>query len=102
MSEDTWRTIAEGEAAAVYAYGVLIPRLQSAQRPKARDALIFHSRQRDAAIAKFREAHGAYAGALALAEGKDKASTAAMKRIESRLAGLGATVQKEEDEDAQP
>ena len=52
MSEDTWRTIAEGEAAAVYAYGVLIPRLQSAQRPTARDALIFHSRHRDAAIAE--------------------------------------------------
>ncbi|MCH9718589.1 MAG: ferritin-like domain-containing protein [Actinomycetia bacterium] len=52
MSEGTWRTIAEGEAAAVYAYGILIPRLPSGERPTARDALIFHSRQRDAAIAE--------------------------------------------------
>jgi hypothetical protein len=73
-------------------------RLGCAMEGCAEDELCAGAEQRDAAIAKFREAHGAYAGALALSEGRDKASTAAMKRIESRLAGLGATVQKEEDD----
>jgi hypothetical protein len=45
-------------------------------------------------VAKFREAHAAFAAALALAEGKDKASRASMVRIEEQLRELGVTVQE--------
>ena len=96
MSEDTWRTIAEGEAAAVYAYGVLIPRLQSAQRPTARDALIFHSRQRDAAIAELAamgvaiELPVVFEIPFAIKTASDAARLAA--NVENRLVNIYCTV----------
>lgn len=49
MSRELWEPIALGEEAAVYAYGVLIPRLPESERPRGRDALVVHSRARDRA-----------------------------------------------------
>ena len=53
--------------------------------------------QKHTAVSKFREAHAAFAAALALAEGKDKTSRASMSRVEKRLRELGATVQADEN-----
>lgn len=49
------------------------------------------------AVAKFREAHAAFAAALALAEGADKASRASMGRVETQLRELGATAQEHQN-----
>lgn len=49
MSQELWEPVALGEEAAVYAYGVLIPRLPESERPRGRDALLVHSRARDRA-----------------------------------------------------
>jgi hypothetical protein len=52
VSIDLWQSVAVGEEAAVYAYGVLTPRLDEGERPRAIEAHTVHSRARDAAVAE--------------------------------------------------
>ena len=65
-------------------------RLGAAMEGCAEDELCGGPSRREAAAAKFRDAHGAFSGALKLSEGKDKAATKAMRRVEERLSAIGA------------
>ena len=73
-------------------------RLGVAMEGCAEDELCGGPERRSAAVAKFREAHGAYAGALSLAEGEDNVSIKAMGVVERRLRGLGAALEGAEAE----
>jgi hypothetical protein len=58
MSVDLWETVLVGEEAAVYAYGVLAPRLEGTDAIKAVNARTAHSRARDQAAAELASAGG--------------------------------------------
>ena len=95
IAMDDWKAAEEEASNALELdcmWGKARYRLGVAMEGCAEDELCGGPERRDAAVAKFREAHGAYAGALALAEGADKVSVAAMQRVERRLQGLDAAL----------